>query len=129
MSIDDPELPVGDEPPVDLGPLRLDPIRLEALAARIDRAAAPALARRAAAEELQRTLARAAWPALVAAAAALVAAVGLHRSSSTSTEPGLATAGIERIVPASASSATWILDQSAPSDADLVQAIGLGAGQ
>jgi hypothetical protein len=128
MPIDDSESPLS-EPPVDLRGLRPDPARLEALALRIEAAAAPALARRAVTEDVQRTLARAAWPALVAAAAALVAAVGLGRAAGASAEESLATTGVERIVPAASVQASWIVDQSAPSDADLAQAIGLGGSQ
>lgn len=129
MSIDDPELPISDEPPVDLTPLRLEADRFDALAARIEAAAAPELTRRAEPEDLQRTLARAAWPALIAAAAALLAVVGLGRSSGASADSSLAASGIERIVPASAVNASWIMEQSAPSDDDLAQAIGLGSTQ
>ncbi len=129
MSIDDPELPISDEPPVDLTPLRLGAGRFDALAARIEAAATHELARRAEREGLQRTLARAAWPALIAAAAALFAVVGLGRSSGASTDSSLAASGIERIVAASAVNASWIMEQSAPSDDDLAQAIGLGSTQ
>jgi hypothetical protein len=131
MTIDDLEPTGGDEDrPIDLSRLRLEGTRHEALAARIEAAAAPALARRALATGLQQTLARAAWPALFAAAAAMLVAVGLGRSGDSDSEPSLAVAGIERIVPGGATAdVDWIEEQSAPTNDDLAQAIGLGVTQ
>jgi hypothetical protein len=126
MTIDD-LAPGGDEDrPIDLSPLRLESARHEALAARIEGAAAPVLARRALAAGLQQTLARAVWPALFAAAAALLAAVGLGSSGDAATQPSLAVAGIERIVPGATADVDWIEQLSAPTNDDLAQAIGLG---
>jgi hypothetical protein len=130
MTIDDLELAGGDEDrPIDLSRLRLEGPRHEALAARIEAAAAPALGRRALAAGLQQTLARAAWPALFAAAAAMLIAVGLGRSGDNDTQPSLAVAGIERIVPGATADVDWIEAQSAPTNDDLAQAIGLGVTQ
>jgi hypothetical protein len=130
MTIDDLDPARGDEDrPIDLGMLRLDGARHDALAARIEAAAAPALARRALSTGVQQTLARAAWPALFAAAAAMVVAVGLGGSGDNDTQPGLAVAGIERIVPAATVDVEWIEDQSAPTNDALAQAIGLGVTQ
>ena len=127
MTIDDLEPTGGDgDRPIDLSRLRLEGTRHEALAARIEAAAAPALERRALAAGLQQTLARAAWPALFAAAAAMLVAVGLGRSGDNDTQPSLAVAGIERIVPGASADVDWIEQQSAPSNDDLAQAIGLG---
>jgi len=130
MTIDDLGPAGSDEDrPIDLGRLRLEGARHEALAARIEAAAAPPLARRALSAGLQQTLARAAWPALIAAAAALLLAVGLRGSGDSATEPGLAVAGIERIVPGATADVGWIEEQSAPTNDDLAQAIGLGVTQ
>ena len=130
MTIDDLESAAGDEDrPIDLSRLRLEGARHEALAARIEAAAAPALARRALSAGVQQTLARAAWPALFAAAAAMLVAVGLRGSSDNDTQPSLAVAGIERIVPGAAADVDWIEQQSAPTNDDLAQAIGLGVTQ
>lgn len=123
------ELPDEREAPADLRLLGLDDARFEALVARIEAATAPALERRALAVGLQQVLARAAWPALIAAAASVLVAIGLGRSAGAGTEPGLATTGIETIVPGGTSDVAWIEEQRAPTDADLAQAIGLGAGQ
>ena len=130
MTIDDLE-PAGSEEghPIDLSPLRLEGARHEALAARIEAAAAPALARRALGAGLQQTLARAAWPALFAAAAALLVAVGLRGTADRDAQPGLAVAGIERIVPGATVDVDWIENQSAPTNDALAQAIGLGVTQ
>ena len=125
----DDSLPPGGDDPVDLSLLRLEGGRFESLAARIEAAAAPALTRRALSAGVQQTLAQAAWPALIAAAAAMVVAVGLGRSTETASEPGLAVAGIERIVPGATADVGWIEEQRAPSDDDLAQAIGLGVSQ
>jgi hypothetical protein len=130
MTIDDLEPTGGDEDrPIDLSPLGLEGARHESLAARIEAAAAPALARRALATGLQQTLARAAWPALFAAAAAMLVAVGLERSGENATQPSLAAAGIERILPGATADVDWIEEQSAPTNDDLAQAIGLGVTQ
>ena len=127
MTIDDLEPAAGDEGrSIDLSPLRLEGARHESLAARIEAAAAPALERRALTAGLQQTLARAAWPALFAAAAAMLVAVGLRGSGDTDTGPSLAVAGIERIVPGATADVDWIEEQSAPTNDDLAQAIGLG---
>jgi hypothetical protein len=130
MTIDDLG-PVGsdEDRPIDLRRLRLEGARHEALAARIEAAAAPALARRALSAGVQQTLARAAWPALFAAAAAMLVAVGLGASGDSDTQPGLAVAGIERIVPGATADVDWIEEQSAPTNDDLAQAIGLGVTQ
>jgi hypothetical protein len=131
MTIDELGPAGGDEDrPIDLGRLRLEGARHEALAARIEAAAAPALARRALSAGVQQTLARAAWPALLAAAAALLAAVGLGDSGDDDdAQPSLAVAGIERIVPGATADVDWIEEQRAPTNDDLVQAIGLGVTQ
>jgi hypothetical protein len=130
MMIDDLEPGGGDEDrPIDLSRLRLEGARFEALAARIEEAAAPALARRELATGLQQTLARAAWPALFAAAAAMLVAGGLGRSGGSDAQPSLAVAGIERIVPGATADVDWIEQQSAPTNDDLAQAIGLGVSQ
>jgi hypothetical protein len=130
MTIDELGPAAGDEDrPIDLGRLRLGGARHEALAARIEAAAAPALACRALSAGVQQTLARAAWPALIAAAAALLVAVGLGRSGDGDVQPSLAVAGIERIVPGATADVDWIEEQRAPTDDDLVQAIGLGVTQ
>jgi hypothetical protein len=130
MTIDDLGPSGSDEDrPIDLSRLRLDGARHEALAARIEAAAAPALARRALRAGLQQTLARAAWPALFAAAAAMLVAVGLGRSGDSDAQPGLAVVGIERIVPGRTADVDWIEEQSAPTNDALAQAIGLGVTQ
>jgi len=130
MTIDDLGPAGSDEDrPIDLGRLRLEGARYEALAARIEAAAAPALARRALSAGVQQTLARAAWPALLAAAAALLVAVGLGGSGDNDAQPSLAVAGIERIVPGATADVGWIEEQRAPTDDDLAQAIGLGVTQ
>ena len=130
MTIDDHGPAAGNEDrPIDLGMLRLESARHEALAARIEAAAAPALARRALRAGLQQTLARAAWPALFAAAAAMLVAVGLGGSGDNDTQPSLAVAGIERIVPGATADVDWIEEQSAPTNDALAQAIGLGVTQ
>jgi hypothetical protein len=130
MTIDDFGSAGSDEDrPIDLGRLRLKGARHEALAARIEAAAAPALARRALSAGVQQALARAAWPALFAAAAAMLLAVGLGSSGDSDAQPGLAVAGIERIVPDATADVDWIEQQSTPTNDDLAQAIGLGVTQ
>lgn len=115
---DDGRGPPAGEPPVDLSPLRGG--ALEALARRVEAAAAPELARRraaapaadvrlgrrqaaaAAGEALSLLLARAARPALLAAAAALLVAAALARGaagpaaapSSSAPEPFAAVIGL-----------------------------------
>ena len=138
----------GTEPPVDLSALR-DAPRWEALAARIERAAAPELARRAAARggatpdasddgviDLVPLLARALRPAmLAAAAAALAVGVGLSRGRPAST-PATAdvddvTAGqlvseaqVAQALRVGDANATWLAEGTAPSEEALAQAIG-----
>jgi hypothetical protein len=130
MTIDDLVPAAGDDDrPIDLSRLRLEGARHEALAARIEAAASPVLARRALSAGLQQTLARAAWPALVAAAAAMLVAVGLGGSGDSDTQPSLAVAGIERILPGATADIDWIEAQSAPTNDDLAQAIGLEVTQ
>jgi hypothetical protein len=130
MTIDEPGLAGSEEDrPIDLGRIGLEAARHEALAARIEAAAAPALARRALSAGVQQALARAAWPALLAAAAALLVAVGLRGSGDDDAQPSLAVAGIERIVPSATADVDWIEEQRAPTNDDLVQAIGLGVTQ
>jgi hypothetical protein len=118
-----------EEPPVDLRPLRLEPGRYEALAARIEAAAAAELTRRELGSAVPQLLARAVWPALLAAAAAVVAVVGLGRTTSAASESSLAVTGIEQVVPGRTADLTWIEEQRAPTDADLVQALGLGSAE
>ena len=137
-----------DEPPIDLSLLATPrrgraPTDWEALAARIERAAEPELARRARATagvlDFMPVLARSLRPALVAAAAALLLAVGLvpRETPVESVEVAsglvreavahqlLSDAGDQRAIPA-ASDAAWIAQQQAPSATALAEAIGLG---
>ena len=118
-----------EEPPVDLRPLRLEPERYESMAARIEAVAAPELARRELGRAVPQLLAQAMWPALIAAAAAMVAVVGLGRATSGEAEPTLAVTGVERVVPGRTADDTWFEEHRAPSDADLVQALGLGSAE
>jgi hypothetical protein len=113
------------EPPADLRALRLDAERYESLARRIEAAARPDLIRRAEGG-VQHVLAKAMWPALVAAAAAVVAVVGLRRGSSSEVETSLAVSGIEQVLPGGTADAAWIEEQRAPTDDDLMRALGLG---
>jgi hypothetical protein len=130
MTIDDLGPAARDEDrPIDLSWLRLEGARHEALAARIEATAAPVLARRALGAGLQQTLARAVWPALFAAAAAMLLAVGLGGSGDSDAQASLAVAGIERIVPGATVDVDWIEQQSAPTNDALAQAIGLGVTQ
>jgi hypothetical protein len=132
--------------PVDLTPLhslRLGPTRRAALAGRIEAAAASRLDRRAARRRgirpatLIETLADTAFPALLGAAAAVLLAIALHRGAGVSTEADAdgVTAGVlalgstERALAGGVGDATWILEQRAPTDADLARAIGLGTGE
>jgi len=141
-----PERPEEEEA-VNLSPLRLDPARHEALAARIESAAGPALARRAASgarvgigggdralESLLELLALNLRPALVGAAAAVVLAFGLTRSGTTVSQSQGDVVAATVLAPSSeiatSTQPTWIVEQQAPTDADLAQAIGfeLNAG-
>ncbi len=140
--IDDP-IPEQEPEPVDLTPLaglRLDPARSEALLARIEAATAPGLARRAAARvevrprptierEVERVLARFSWPAL--AAAAIAALLVLQSGTTTSSDTNAATTlvSVAQTLTQTDSATRWIADQSTPTDADLVWAIGLETGQ
>ncbi len=117
-----------------LRPLQLDSARHAALAARIQAAAVAGLARRATRPaSIWEMLAGTARPVLVAAAAALVLAIGLGRRAAGSAEADgdvvaagvLSASSIEHALPAHAADATWIAEQSAPTDADLARAIGL----
>ncbi len=138
-----------DEPPIDLSLLGAPrpgggrrPTDWEALAARIERAAEPELARRARAAtgvlDFIPVLARSVRPAVLAAAAALLLAVGLvpretpveqpiEVAASVATDPVaaplLSDASDER-APVN-SDAAWIAQQRAPSTAALAEAIGL----
>jgi hypothetical protein len=95
------------EPPADLRALRLDAERYESLARRIEAAARPELLRRSEGG-VQHVLAKAMWPALVAAAAAVVAMVGLRRTSSSEAEPSLVMTGIEHVLPSGRADVAWI---------------------
>jgi hypothetical protein len=117
-----------------LRPLQLDSARHASLAARIQAAAVPGLTRRAVRPGSPwEMLAGSARPVLLAAAAALVLAVGLGRRAAGSAEADgdvvaagvLTTSSIADALPARAADATWIAEQSAPTDADLARAIGL----
>ncbi len=123
-----------------LRPLQLDSTRHAALAARIQAAAVPGLTRRAVRPgSTWEMLAGTARPVLIAAAAALVLAVGLGRRAAGGEADGdvvaagvLTTSSIADALPARAADATWIAEQSAPTDADLARAIGLedtGSGE
>ena len=138
-----------DEPPIDLSLLAAPrrgraPTDWEALAARIERAAEPELARRARAAtgvlDFMPVLARSLRPALVAAAAALLLAVGLVpretpvESIDVATGPLvrdavarhlLSDASDARAIPETPDAA-WIAQQQAPSATALAEAIGLG---
>lgn len=125
-----------DDRPIDFGPLvseRLDAdrsaARWAALVSRIEVAAAPELARRAAraggtwiVDSVTRAVARFAIPALVAAAAAIFAAVGTGETPESSSEL-LASQAINAEVAQQAlsidSRADWIARQQAPSAEDL----------
>jgi len=82
-------------------------------------------------------LARAMWPALATAAAAVLVAVGITQSettrSSTSTDfiagRMLAASATTRALAFNKPDAAWIAQQTTPSSEDLVQAIGLGVEQ
>lgn len=124
----------------------------EALAARIEAAAAPELARRAALPrvpgmggamviELAPVLARALRPAFLAAAAALVAAVGLSRGTSGGATAGGVVAGDElasgqlvsdasvaQALLVREADAPWLAEGRAPSREALARAIGVEPG-
>jgi hypothetical protein len=133
-----------DDGPVDLSALAAasdaaaGAARWEALAARIERAAEPELARRArAGADFAPVLARSLRPALVAAAAALLLSVGLSRADSGEPAPSAAPAGdllagpllsdasADRVVPAGTEGAAWVEEQHAPDAGALAEAIGL----
>jgi hypothetical protein len=131
-------MPERDETePVDLTPLRpmqLSPERSETLLARVRAAAAPGLERRAqatrgqgrrvtAAREVERVLARFSWAALAAAAAAVV--VMTRPDSPGDTGSTSVTASVAQAVTQTDSTTYWIAQQSVPTDADLVVALGL----
>jgi hypothetical protein len=135
----------ADSEPLDLTPLaslRLDPARRAALAARIGAAAGPSLDRRAARRRASPgaiffdTLAGSAWPALIGAAAAMLLAVAVGRTGGSGgadtdgVAAGLLSLGTAEQSLAGGSSAdpTWVIDQRAPTDADLARAIGLETG-
>lgn len=140
----------GVEAPVDLSALRgpagaSGAARWEALAARIERAAAPELTRRAAQTrdggavvfDLVPLLARALRPALLAAAAALALAVGLGRgawSAAGTAESGDVAAGqlvgdasVARALRVADNDAVWLAEGASPSRDALASAIGLAA--
>lgn len=129
--------PERDDEALDLTALRalqLDSARHAALAARIQAAAVPGLTRRALRPgSIWEMLAGTARPVLISAAAALVLAVGLGRLANGASEAdgdvvaaGVLTASsIDDALAARAADATWIAEQSAPTDADLARAIGL----
>ena len=138
------EMPAGADlgAPADLAGLRAtsdDPARWEALARRIERSAAPELARRRAAA-LQPTgvlsfIARARRPALLAAAAAaaIVAAtarlappVGVESEvalAESTTEAPFVAGGLQVDEPV----ANWLVGERSPSTTDLAREIGLEA--
>jgi hypothetical protein len=134
-----------DDGPIDFGPMltdRLDADRSAArwasLVGRIEAAAAPELARRAAraggtwlVDNVSRAVARFAAPALIAAAAAIFAAVGTSGSSDPVPSELVASQAISDEAAQQALSlgerADWITQQEAPSVDDLARAIDPGA--
>src|SRR5215208_1823981 len=147
---DDGRGPPAGEPPVDLSPLRGG--ALEALARRVEAAAAPELARRRAAAPAadvrlgRRQAAAAAGEALsllLAGAAALLVAAALARGaagpaaapSSPAPEPFAAAIGlvsdstVARVLSVNERDAAWIATQRTPTDDDLAVAVGLGGGE
>lgn len=134
-----------DEGPIDFAPLladRLDADRSAArwasLVSRIEAAAAPELARRAAraggtwlVDNVARAVARFAAPALVAAAAAIFAVLGTSDGSEPAPTELVASQVINAEVAQQALSlderADWITRQQAPSVDDLARAIDPGA--
>jgi hypothetical protein len=141
-------VPAGDdEPAVDLRALAGAPGaasgagRWEALAARVEAAAAPELARRAAGGggrggvvfDLVPVLARALRPALFAAAAALLAAVGLSRGVAADSAAGdevpvgqlVSDASVAQALRVREADAPWLAGGEAPSREALARAIGV----
>lgn len=132
-----------DEPtgPVDLTPLRghqLDAARTEALLGRVRTAAAPGLERRAlaargqgrrvtAAREVERILARFTWAAMAAAAVAVF--VVARPNGTSDTGASVVTASVAQAVTQTDSTTYWVAQQSVPTDADLVLALGLENAQ
>ena len=129
-------IPEGaSEGALDLSPLReralasADPgdARWEALARRIEAAAAPELTRRrAAAPDLALFLARARRPALLAAAAAAAFAIATARL--VQPDPSLDESppvGVAQALRVDEPAATWLVAGRAPSTADLAREIGL----
>lgn len=130
-----------DDRPIDFGPMRaerLDPelsaARWAALVDRIEAAAAPELARRAAragsawlVDSVTRAVARFTIPALVAAAAAVFAVAGTSESGDAGSSELLASQAMNAEVAQQAlsleSRADWIVRQQAPSPDDLARAI------
>ena len=127
--------------PVDLTPLRgmqLDAARSEALLARVRAAAEPGLERRAraargqaghviAAREVERILARFTWAAMAAAAAAVILVARPTGSSDTGITT--VTASVAQAVTETDSSTYWVAQQSVPTNAELVMALGLENAQ
>ncbi len=173
-----PGMPPGGEPPVDLSALRAlslgghpgghsgghpgggpageaESARFTALAQRIEAAAAPELARRAARAHARRApasrplrppatltaqLARSVRPALALAAASVLAAVGLSRHAASDAEANrgapdfvsgqlLAGGGGGRALDLPSADPEWIAQTRAPSREGLREAIGLGEAQ
>jgi hypothetical protein len=116
-----------------LKPLSLDPARAEALLARVQAAAGPALERRAeatrvpprratATHEVERLLARFTWAAMAAAAAAVVVVARFDGSGDTA--PANVTASVAQAVTDTDSTTNWVAQQSVPTDAELALALG-----
>jgi hypothetical protein len=133
-----------DEGPVDLAilwPERRSPERWAALVARIEGAAAPELARRAGrlttvdlVDAVVAAVARFAAPALIAAAAAVIIALGVARRTEASASEVVAARTLsEETVQealrgsASTGGAAWIAQQGAPSVDEVVDAAYAGA--
>ena len=145
---DDTPLDGADAPrPLDLSALRVGgrsaatpavPDRWEALARRIEAAAAPELARRAArarrnggAPAVLFAIARAARPALLALAASAVFALALARSTGTTSTTAPVESSLGQVAEVSIAKAlrvdepaeSWLIQQRAPSADDLARAI------
>lgn len=132
----DHDTPEPETAAVDLTPLaslRLDPARTDALLARVQAAAAPALERRAtaaralgrrtsAAREVERVIARFTWAAMAAAAAGLILVARLDGSSDTTATS--VTASVAQAVTETDSTTSWIAQQAVPTDAELAVALG-----
>lgn len=136
-----------EEPAVDLRALAgaRGPAGWEALAARIEAAAAPELARRAAGgrttvrgttvRELAPVLARALRPAFLAAAAALLMAVGLSWGTAADAAPAagdeapagqlVSDASVAQALAVREADAPWLAEGQAPSREALARAIGV----